>query len=1496
MKLNLITFKIFLFTVVFLSNTCLHANEDLFSIEGGYISNEMTDEKASSEYILNSNQNFPDDAAITAIGAINLDSCLVSEDITVDLLNNGTTNLTSCWIHFEANGVLIQSLYWTGSLIPGETLNNVFISTFNDFYPTVDITVWSELPNGTVDMNTSNDSLNVHLFPNKLKGTYTVGGANPNFNSLSDAFNQLDTSGVCGDVILNIRNGLYYETISIDSILASNMNYRVTVQSESQNPQMVTIDSVDIVCSSTHNVEFNNLTFKNGSIDFTEGSKNLIFDQNVFDSAFVNIYNATDNLFSDSVMISNNIFNGGSIKAHSLQGVNAVSNHFMVKGNEFYDSYGISVEINNYKNIEISHNRLQSHSAFSPVAISVFYQSDSLSIDNNIITKSTAGHTMVIESAVVNDDVAVKIFNNSIHQIVHNVNYLNSSIDISNLQKLEFMHNTVFLSTVNNSPNSQALLLLSGVDSAFIKNNMLINDGEKLIYKLNNNIHFDCDFNNYWNDHNFATVTYGGSTLWTATLAEFSLIYSIDNNSTFIKPYFASSDFLYPMNALSMDNLGTPISYIDTDILNSSRDLNTPDVGAYEFFQLQHDIALENPSWIDTAICAGGSVNLIFDAFNNGSEQIDSFTVYVDIENQALDTIIVYQNIAPQQTISFNLGSYTFTNLITDVNISIALPNGYYDSIPMNNNFSGRFHTKLDGIYTVGDTTADFVSINDALISLNRGICGPVTFKLKDGTHTDWGNIGPVEGNSPTNSITFESESLNSSLVIANHTSSSNLITFRNVESLSLRHISFNTRINLDSVNLVSVDTCEFNGGGIYGSINPNFVDSLSVIGSSFNNSAIDFWSDVNNVKILKNSFSGTSKISFAAFNTASPHPTNILISENELDINNSNPSIHANIYMQSCENFEISNNKLSGNVRSIRIKACDIGVNNVIKNNFISSSYLPFELSASNGLKIYNNSIYSNSISMEYNTNVEFKNNIFQKIGSSGVFFYFSNIGIQEFDSDNNLFFGDTSMFSNSLTYSSWKSQHNKDLNSYYGNPIYTSTTDLHSNSFLADSNGMVLPEVNLDIDGQARNITHPDIGADEFDTDWSTIFDLSADSLLNPSNYNCTDNDSILFVFSNNYTDTVTSAIITWSVNGVLPNIYNWNDVLAPGLSDTVFLGLGNFVPNTDYLITINISEPNGIEDAYFVNNTIAISYKGYVQPEISLAQNFICDGDELTLSSTFSDSTYSYAWSSGAINDSIIINTGGTYWLETINSFGCMESDTVVITGYPTPSTVSILASDTVFCSDDFVTLTADPIIAGNIHTWNWNWPGGNPTSITVNDDAEVILTTEDQNGCLQFDTIQVSMVQVPYTNIWRSGVNIYCDNVPSGSTFQWYLNGALIPGAIGQFYTPVVNGVYALEVTNGICSFTTNDHYYYTLGSTDLEINEISLAPNPATTEIRIYNLFSKYSYAIYDATGRVLIERKDILNTTIPLADLSKGVYVIELMVNDQLVIKSFVKK
>src|SRR5205823_6000579 len=55
-------------------------------------------------------------------------------------------------------------------------------------------------------------------------------------------------------------------------------------------------------------------------------------------------------------------------------------------------------------------------------------------------------------------------------------------------------------------------------------------------------------------------------------------------------------------------------------------------------------------------------------------------------------------------------------------------------------------------------------------------------------------------------------------------------------------------------------------------------------------------------------------------------------------------------------------------------------------------------------------------------------------------------------------------------------------DANSINTDPIYVSNTDLHATANAINNLGTPIASVTTDIDGQARSISTPDIGADEF------------------------------------------------------------------------------------------------------------------------------------------------------------------------------------------------------------------------------------------------------------------------------------------------------------------------------------------------------------------------------------------------------------------------------
>ena len=78
---------------------------------------------------------------------------------------------------------------------------------------------------------------------------------------------------------------------------------------------------------------------------------------------------------------------------------------------------------------------------------------------------------------------------------------------------------------------------------------------------------------------------------------------------------------------------------------------------------------------------------------------------------------------------------------------------------------------QLTGTYTIGGSIPDYTTFTLAVADLAAvGVSGPVVFDVRDGTYPEQISIAAVTGASATNTITFQSESGDSTAVILTYT------------------------------------------------------------------------------------------------------------------------------------------------------------------------------------------------------------------------------------------------------------------------------------------------------------------------------------------------------------------------------------------------------------------------------------------------------------------------------------------------------------------------------------------------------------------------------------------------------------------------------------------------------------------------------------------------------------------------------------------------------
>jgi len=157
-------------------------------------------------------------------------------------------------------------------------------------------------------------------------------------------------------------------------------------------------------------------------------------------------------------------------------------------------------------------------------------------------------------------------------------------------------------------------------------------------------------------------------------------------------------------------------------------------------------------------------------------------------------------------------------------------------------------------------------------------------------------------------------------------------------------------------------------------------------------------------------------------------------------------------------------------------------------------------------------------------------KNNIFVNAGGGYAIEASSTAAAGTyFTSDNNNYYGtSTTPFGpGSSTLSAWQTASSQDANSVWGDPLFTSATDLHVQGSAPNNAGAALG-VATDIDGDTRSTTTPDMGADEYAP--LTCFGVSGLSAANVSDVSFdatwSSNNSTTIAYQVRYRETGSSA----------------------------------------------------------------------------------------------------------------------------------------------------------------------------------------------------------------------------------------------------------------------------------------------------------------------------------------------------------------------------------
>ncbi|MES2799783.1 MAG: T9SS type A sorting domain-containing protein [Bacteroidota bacterium] len=155
----------------------------------------------------------------------------------------------------------------------------------------------------------------------------------------------------------------------------------------------------------------------------------------------------------------------------------------------------------------------------------------------------------------------------------------------------------------------------------------------------------------------------------------------------------------------------------------------------------------------------------------------------------------------------------------------------------------------------------------------------------------------------------------------------------------------------------------------------------------------------------------------------------------------------------------------------------------------------------------------------------------------------------------------------------------------------------------------------------------------------------------------------------------------------------------------------------------------------------------------------------------------------------------------------------------------------------------------------------------------------FTLTNQGGCDSLVTLNLTITPLPDLTITQNGTTLSV--AESGLQYQWIDCGngdQAVPGANSQSFTPTVNGSYAVEVTNGSCSETSNCTSISTIGIEENNTFQLSVQPNPSADKITVVSSSEIDEVLVYASSGELVMVET---NSTFNIEQLARGVYILK---------------
>ena len=1223
---------------------------------------QSTAASSNEYYILTPKQLVTDDMSIVSLmnpsGAV----CNTSDSVKIEVKNEGTNTVSDFDIIWSVNGTSQTTYSYSGSLASGSstTLNLGQYtygtgSTFNFHFRSDD-------PNGNTDNNAANDTLKETL--NKgLSGTYTVGTSSSDYTTMAAAIADLKASGVCGPVVMNIASGTYTGQVEIEGDIAgASSTNTITFKSATGNKANVvfaytstgTSALTTFLLTKTSFIIMRDVTFEAKGTSYgwpaqVMNASNIQFRNCEFKCAYTGTSNYNNNLVingnatsyssganNENITVDSCTFTKGGYAACSNYGSSTSSRApgFVFTNNTINNAgyYGVRMYYLDAPQI-LGNNISMASNGYAGIYMYYCLSSSTtpIRINRNIISKSDY---MGIYFSSCDNPSTMKgeLYNNMIGNFAGTPTYYgiyNSSSDYWNVY-----HNTVDIQV--SSTSTVRACYFTSVNYSDVRNNIFSVIGTS---STSNHYAFYntsspsttrvLDYNVYYNP-NGTYLIYSGGSRTASVLNTYSTAGDV-NSINKMAPFTSTSDL--HLTDACFDKV-SGISAVSSDIDDDTRNPVFPHPGADEVVTASNDVgvvAVLSPA----GTVSSGTQTVKVVVRNYGSNSVTGYNVNYLVDGGSTVTQAVTGTLSScsNDTITFTT-TFSHTQGCKNIASWTSAPNSTTDGNVTNDSASASFGVAMAGTFTVGGSSSDYNTIDDAIDALNcSGLGGAVVFNIASGTYTGQYELTSYSGASATNTITFQAASGNASDVkitngtttsTARHTfrlNGSSYIVLRNLTIIGT-NTTYAWPLQLTSSDYIKVQNCviqsstesssnSFIGICISGSTSSYStyykatdieIDSCSITKASYGVSAYGGGSATSSLSTgLKITNCTLNNIGY--YGLSLYYQTSAIVHNNVVNLSTSNEA-YTGIYCNYVKNnVEITQNQIrNSGYQGVYFSSCDnssstpgLFANNTVGSFRGSPTFYGLYNYSSDYWNIHHNTIVVdiNSSSQAracYFSSVNYynvRNNIFVVNGTVNTTnhlpFYTTTAASSTRVLDYNVYYNKTGSYalynggyrtpSALNTYSTVA-----DMNSVFANAPFKSSSDLH----LSDGCFMKFPSISTvttDMDGVTRNTTSTHPGADEVETG---ALDAGVSEILSPSGVVSSGNQTVTVVVKNYGTTTLTSLVVNYQIGSATPQSQTFTVSIASCTADT--LTFTSPASHTAGCVQVRAwtSSPNGSTDA--------------------------------------------------------------------------------------------------------------------------------------------------------------------------------------------------------------------------------------------------------------------------------------------------------------------------